>query len=103
MSFHIKIECTGDDNAIEFGPKEQTSTVNENDINLVNIKFDTIDEQHEYNERYRAVYDEYYATLYTGGYQIYTSIEPKKQRLLQKTIDETLSVDEEKNEDYYGY
>lgn len=62
-------------------------------------KFDTIDEQHEYNERYRAVYDEYYATLYTGGYQIYTSIEPKKQRLLQKTIDETLSVDEEKNEE----
>ncbi len=60
-------------------------------------KFDTIEEQHKYNEEYRAAYDEYYQTLYTGGYQIYTSIEPKKQKLLQKTINETLSVDEEKN------
>ena len=62
-------------------------------------KFDTIEEQHEYNERYRSTYDEYYSTLYTGGYQIYTSIEPKKQKLLQKTIDETLSMDEDKNEE----
>ena len=60
-------------------------------------KFETTQEQQEYNQNYRAVYDEYYATLYTGGYQIYTSIEPKKQKLLQKTINETLSVDEEKN------
>ncbi len=62
-------------------------------------KFDTIEEQHAYNERYRATYDEYYATLYTGGYQIYTSIEPKKQKLLQKSVDETLSVDEDKNDE----
>lgn len=62
-------------------------------------KFDTIEEQHAYNEKYRAMYDEMYATLYTGGYQIYTSIEPKKQKLLQKAVDETLSVDEDKNED----
>ena len=62
-------------------------------------KFDTIEEQHAYNQKYRAMYDEMYATLYTGGYQIYTSIEPKKQKLLQKTVDETLSVDEDKNED----
>lgn len=60
-------------------------------------KFDTIEEQQEYNQNYRTTYDEYYATLYTGGYQIYTSIEPKKQKLLQKTINETLSVDEEKD------
>ncbi len=60
-------------------------------------KFDTLEEQQEYNKNYRQVYDEYYATLYTGGYQIYTSIDQKKQKLLQQTIDETLSVDEEKN------
>ena len=60
-------------------------------------KFDTIEEQHKYNEQYRAQYDEFYAALYTGGYRIYTSIEPKKQKLLQKTIDETLSVDENKD------
>lgn len=62
-------------------------------------KFDNIDEQHAYNEQYRAAYDEYYQSLYTGGYQIYTSIDPKKQKLLQQTIDDTLAVDEEKNEE----
>lgn len=60
-------------------------------------KFDTLEEQQKYNKNYRQVYDEYYATLYTGGYQIYTSIDQKKQKLLQQTVDETLSVDEEKN------
>lgn len=62
-------------------------------------KFDTIEEQHAYNEKYRAAYDETYQTLYTGGYQIYTSIDQSKQKALQKTINETLSVDEEKNEE----
>lgn len=62
-------------------------------------KFDTIEEQHAYNEEYREAYDTYYASLYTGGYQIYTSFDPAKQRLLQSTVDEVLSVDEEKNEE----
>lgn len=62
-------------------------------------KFDTIEEQQQYNKEYREAYDTYYATLYTGGYQIYTSFDPKKQRLLQSTVDEILSVDEEKNEE----
>lgn len=62
-------------------------------------KFDTIEEQQEYNKQYREAYDTYYATLYTGGYQIYTSFEPKKQNMLQKAVDEVLSVDEEKNEE----
>ena len=62
-------------------------------------KFDTIDEQHEYNQRYREAYDEYYSSLYTGGYRIYTSIDPKKQNILQNTIDDVLSLDEDKNEE----
>lgn len=62
-------------------------------------KFEDIDEQHEYNKRYRQVYDEYYASLYTGGYQIYTSIDREKQKLLQSTVDEVLVMDEEKNEE----
>ncbi|MCM1497949.1 MAG: penicillin-binding protein [Clostridium sp.] len=60
-------------------------------------RFETIEEQQEYNKLYREVYDEYYSSLYTGGYQIYTSIESQKQKLLQQTIDDILSVDEEKN------
>lgn len=62
-------------------------------------KFKDIDEQHEYNAKYREVYDQCYQSLYTGGYQIYTSIEPSKQKKLQETVNETLSVDEEKNEE----
>lgn len=59
--------------------------------------FSTVEEQQEYNKQYRAMYDEYSSALYTGGYRIYTSIEPKKQKLLQETIDDVLSVDEDKN------
>lgn len=62
-------------------------------------KFDTIEEQQAYNKQYREAYDIYYATLYTGGYQIYTSFDPDKQKMLQDTVDEVLSVDEEKNTD----
>lgn len=62
-------------------------------------KFDTIEEQQQYNKEYREAYDTYYATLYTGGFQIYTSFDPKKQRALQSTVDDVLSVDEEKNEE----
>jgi membrane peptidoglycan carboxypeptidase len=62
-------------------------------------KFDTTEEQQEYNTRYREAYDQYYQSLYTGGYQIYTSIDRSKQKILQNTIDETLSVDEEKDAD----
>lgn len=62
-------------------------------------KFNTYEEQQKYNKEYRELYDEYYAKLYTGGYRIYTSIEPKKQRILQKAVDETLVMDEEKNEE----
>lgn len=60
-------------------------------------KFDSLEEQHEYNANYRAAYEEYYQTLYTGGYRIYTSIDRKKQNILQNTVNETLSLDEDKN------
>ena len=62
-------------------------------------EFKTRDQQIEYNKRYRELYDEFYASLYTGGYRIYTSIDPNKQKLLQKTVNEVLAVDEEKNEE----
>lgn len=62
-------------------------------------KFDTIDEQHAYNAKYREAYDDCYKALYTGGYHIYTSIDQSKQKQLQSTIDEVLVMDEEKNPD----
>lgn len=51
----------------------------------------------EYNE-YKKLYDEAYGRardeLYTGGYSIYTSLEPDKQQILQETIDSVLTFDE---------
>lgn len=51
----------------------------------------------EYKE-YKAVYDEAYDrerdSLYTGGYKIYTSLDPEKQRILQESIDGVLIFDE---------
>ena len=48
-----------------------------------------------YNEKYR----ECNARLYTGGYRIYTSLDLNVQKLLQDSLDNILSADQEKGED----
>lgn len=49
------------------------------------------DSQREaYDEEYGAVYEECLNLLRTGGYRVYTSLEPQKQELLQQSIDEAL-------------
>lgn len=50
-----------------------------------------------YFEEYGKVYSAYQRALYSGGYRIYTSIDPAKQELLQKTVDEHLKVSDEKS------
>lgn len=56
----------------------------------------------DYNA-YTSAYDEAYSTareeLYTGGYQIYTSIDPQKQAQLQQAIDEGLNFEENVGDD----
>ncbi|MBS6518363.1 MAG: transglycosylase domain-containing protein [Clostridium sp.] len=47
--------------------------------------------QTAYEESYAAAKDE----LYTGGYRIYTSLDPAKQEILQSAVDQVLSFDEE--------
>ena len=48
---------------------------------------------------YQAAYEESYAAakdeLYTGGYRIYTSLDPAKQEILQSAVDQVLSFDAE--------
>lgn len=48
---------------------------------------------------YQAAYEESYAAakdeLYTGGYRIYTSLDPAKQEILQSAVDQVLSFDGE--------
>ena len=61
-------------------------------------KFKNSEEEEEYNERYDEMYSECNKSLYTGGYRIYTSLNKKKQKALQKAVDEQLAVFTEKTE-----
>lgn len=48
-----------------------------------------------YHELYNEVYNQEKDALYTGGYNLYTSLDPEKQEILQTAVDEGLSFDEE--------
>ena len=48
----------------------------------------------EYKVRYDEAYEKARDELYIGGYNIYTSLDPEKQRALQESIDNVLSFDE---------
>ena len=52
-----------------------------------------------YDEEYEELYAKCQKALYTGGYRIYTSIDPTKQKQLQASIDETLAGFTETNDD----
>lgn len=56
-------------------------------------------EREEYDEAYRAMYEECQKSLYTGGYRIYTSINLELQERLQKAVDEGLAEFTEVNEE----
>lgn len=64
-------------------------------------KFDSSAEEEEYNKNYDEVYNECHTLLYTGGYRVYTSLNKKKQKLLQKCVDEKLDAFKEKKEGIY--
>lgn len=61
--------------------------------------FDNENDEEIYDEQYSRLYSEYQASLFTGGYRIYTSIEPDKQTLLQQAVDEGLAEFDSVNED----
>ena len=50
-------------------------------------------EYKEYNENYNEVYSQERDALYTGGYNLYTSLDPDKQTTLQEALDGVLSFD----------
>ena len=56
-------------------------------------------EREEYDEAYRAMYEECQKSLYTGGYRIYTSINLELQAQLQKAVDEGMAEFTEVNEE----
>lgn len=54
-------------------------------------EFSSTKEEEEYDEEYKKIYDECHSLLYTGGYQIYTSLSTSKQNKLQKAVNSALS------------
>ncbi|MEG1992245.1 MAG: PBP1A family penicillin-binding protein [Acetivibrio sp.] len=61
--------------------------------------FSSQEESERYQERYDTVYAMCQQWLYSGGYRIYTSIDMKKQKQLQKAIDDALVDFQDKNEE----
>lgn len=53
--------------------------------------FDSDEDKDVYDSSYTAAYDQCEASLYTGGYRIYTSIDQEKQKQLQAAVDDTLA------------
>lgn len=61
--------------------------------------FESDEEETAYDEAYDAMYAECQKRLYTGGYQIYTSLDLSMQEKLQASVDNTLADFTEKNEE----
>lgn len=55
--------------------------------------FQSGEEYEEYHRLYDEVYRQERDALYTGGYNLYTSLDPAKQALLQSALDEVLDFD----------
>jgi penicillin-binding protein 1A len=53
-------------------------------------RFDNKEQQEKYEEQYYDLYYKIQKSLYFEGYRIYTSIDMKKQKLLQQAVDNTL-------------
>lgn len=60
-------------------------------------QFETTSDEEAYQEKYDELYNECLKSLYSGGYQIYTSIDLKHQSKLQKAVNSALSSFTEKN------
>lgn len=61
--------------------------------------FETEEEEAAYKDEYDKLYKECQSTLFTAGYRIYTSIDLKKQKKLQKSIDTHLNEYKDKEAD----
>lgn len=57
--------------------------------------FSDMNDYELYNETYSQAYDFAKYKLLTGGYKIYTSLDPEVQQILQKSVDETLGFSQE--------
>ena len=65
--------------------------------------FDSKEDHQKYNKQYSKVYSEKIESIRSGGYKLYTSINMKKQKKLQKAVDNGLSFNKEKDGDTGKY
>ena len=65
--------------------------------------FDSKEDYQKYNRQYSKVYSEKIESIRSGGYKLYTSINMKKQKKLQKAVDNGLSFNKEKDGDTGKY
>ena len=61
--------------------------------------FESEEEREEYEKKFEEFYDVCQRYIYSKGYNIYTSIDVKKQRLLQKAVNEQMKSFKEKKDD----
>lgn len=65
--------------------------------------FDSKEDYQKYNKSYSKAYNEKIEDIRSGGYKLYTSINMKKQKKLQKSVDEGLAFNKEKDSDSGKY
>lgn len=65
--------------------------------------FDSKEDYQKYNKQYSKIYSEKIESIRSGGYKLYTSINMKKQKKLQKAVDNGLSFNKEKDGDTGKY
>lgn len=66
-------------------------------------RFDSAEDEEDYDKHYEEVYNQCKQRLYNDGYRIYTSINKKKQKKLQKQVNMQLSVRKEKADKIYKF
>jgi len=71
----------------------------ENDGFGFQYTFSSQEEEDAYEESYSAAYNEAYESVITGGYAVYTSLDPDIQEELQQSVDETLVDFTDRDED----
>ena len=76
-----------------------TRALMENEGFTFRYYFDSEEDEKAYDEEYDEMYAYCQKKLYTDGYKIYTSFDMKKQKKLQKAVDDTLESFTDKSED----
>lgn len=76
-----------------------TTALMEHDGFVFREEFASDEDRENYEEKYHEWYSKYQASLFTGGYRIYTAIDMDKQELLQAALDKNLKDFKDVNEE----